>query len=147
MQSFTRTIIENPRGEPESQAHVIIRLMRRLLKTLAILVLVVLMPLRAVASVTVGVCATGHGETPVAAHSDHGHGHDAGGHAHHAPEDTSKSSAPTCSSCVEHCSGAAFAPAAEAAVAAPVIDGGQILFAGRIAPAFFPDQLDRPPLA
>ncbi len=121
--------------------------MRRLLKTLAVLVLVVLMPLRAVASVTVGSCATGHGEAAVAAHADHGHGHGADAHEHHGSEDSSKSGTPSCSSCVEHCSGAAFAPSAAAANAAPVIYWDPIRFAGRIAPAFFTDQLDRPPLA
>lgn len=113
---------------------------------LAILVLVALMPLRAVAAVTVGLCAAGHDDTAVAMHADGGHG--SGGHAHHGKEDPpAKPGTPTCSACVEHCSGAAFVPSADSAVAAPAIGQDRIVFAARIAPAHLVDPLDRPPLA
>lgn len=122
------------------------RSMPTALKTLIILLLVVLMPLRAMAAVTIGFCATGHDHSAVAAHgSDH---HGAAGHEHHGNDDTpAKTDAPSCSSCVEHCSGAAFAPAADRAPGEPAVARDRTILAARAAPAFFSDQLDRPPLA
>jgi hypothetical protein len=120
--------------------------MPRTLKALVVLVLVVLMPLRAMAAVTVGLCATGHDESAAATHAESGHGTSV--HAHHGSDNPpDKPGAPSCSACVEHCSGAAFAPSAARAVSAPAVVRDRILFAGRIAPAFSSDPLDRPPLA
>ena len=119
--------------------------MRITLKTLVILLLAALMPLRAVAAVTIGLCAAGHDETAIAAHADSGHG--SGAHEHHSGDSPAKSATPSCSACVEHCSGAAFAPSAEQALSAPAVAQDRIQFAGRIAPAFRSDPLDRPPLA
>lgn len=119
--------------------------MPRALRTLLLLLLVALMPLRAMAAVTVGFCAMGHGDLNVATHGGQVH---AGAHEHHGGDESpAKSSAPSCSSCVEHCSGAAFAPSAEPALSAPAIAQDRTAFAKRAAPAFFTDQLDRPPLA
>jgi len=120
--------------------------MPRTLKALVVLVLVVLMPLRAMAAVTVGLCAAGHDESAAATHAESGHGTSV--HAHHGSDNPpDKPGAPSCSACVEHCSGAAFAPSAARAVSAPAVVRDRILFAGRIAPAFSSDPLDRPPLA
>jgi len=120
--------------------------MRRALKTLAVVVLVTLMPLRAVAAVTAGFCVTGHDHAAIAAQADHDHG--ALSHGHHGGDESpAKSSAPSCSSCVEHCSGAAFATSTDPALGASAIAQDRISFAARIAPAFLTDQLDRPPLA
>jgi len=121
-------------------------LMPHRFKVLVVLVLVALMPLRALASVTIGFCANGHQEQPVAAHGAHG---DHGGDAHHGDEgQPAKPVTPTCNICVEHCSSAAFVPGAAAyAVAAPVVSEASTGIADRAVPAFFPDQLDRPPLA
>ena len=120
--------------------------MPRALKTLAVIVLVALIPLRAMAAVTIGFCAAGHKEMAVAALADHGR--DAGAHAHHggheAPANPATSS---CSICVEHCSNAAFALAASSEVTAPAAKRDRIPLAGPAVPAFVPDQLDRPPLA
>jgi dienelactone hydrolase len=120
--------------------------MPRALRTLTVLLLAFLLPLRAVASVTIGYCAAGHQELAVAAHGDHGQV--SGSHARHGgDEQPAKPATPSCSICVEHCSGAAFAPSADQAVSAPAVAQDPVLLAERVAPAFFPDQLDRPPLA
>jgi len=132
--------------------------MSRACKTLLTLILVALLPLRAVAGVTIGFCANGH-QAPAAyaqpAHGDHAeHGAHAG-HEHHAAgaqqgddAQPAKPVTPTCSICAEHCSSAAFAPGS----ARQVVAAGAAAQAGprddvRAAPRFFPDQLDRPPLA
>jgi len=118
-------------------------LMLSRLKILVVLVLVALMPLRALASVTIGFCASGHQEQPVAAHGAHGD------HAHRGADDQQgKPVAPTCNICAEHCSSAAFAPdGAARAVAAPAVSEARTGVAVRAAPAFVHDRLDRPPLA
>jgi len=120
--------------------------MRGTLKTLAVMLLVALMPLRAMAAVTIGFCAMGHEHSTIAAHGTHDHG--VAGHENHGNDDSpAKTGAPSCSSCVEHCSGAAFAPAADLAISALLVAQDPILFVERIAPAFHTNQLDRPPLA
>jgi len=121
-------------------------LMPRRLKILVVLALVALMPLRALSSVTIGFCASGHQEQPAAAHGAHG---DHGSHAHHGADDQQgKPVAPTCNICAEHCSSAAFAPdGAARAVVAPAVSEASTGIAARPAPAFVPDQVDRPPLA
>lgn len=118
----------------------------RNLKTLLLVLMIALLPLRGLAAVTVGLCAAGHSDQAVAVQGDHGHG--AASNAHHGSGDSpAKSATPTCSSCVEHCSGAAFAPHAPQAVHAPAVAYDRIFLAERVAPAFITDQLDRPPLA
>lgn len=106
-----------------------------MLKTLAVLLLAVLLPLRAVAAVTIGHCATGQQDTAVEAHV--GHAHD--GHGLPAK--------PDCSVCVEHCSSAAFAPSAAQPVTGITVTESSAPLAAPAAPAFISDQLDRPPLA
>lgn len=144
--------------------------MPRVARTLVVLVLAALLPLRAVAGVTMGFCANGHQEaaaSETAPSHHHGHGGDharSGGHqangdlAAHAAHGAQVAqggdgspahpSAPTCSICVEHCSSAAFAPVAAApGLAAPAVSEASAGVAVTAAPAFVPDQLDRPPLA
>ena len=120
--------------------------MPRALRTLVVLMLVALLPLRAVAGVTAGYCAAGHQDMAGAAHG--GPGQTAGSHAHNGgDEQPVKPAAPSCSICVEHCSSAAFAPSADQAVLDTAVAEGRIFLAERVAPAFISDQLDRPPLA
>ena len=117
-----------------------------MLRTLVVLLLAALLPLRALAAVTIGYCAAGHQDMTVAAHGEHVQA--AGSHAHHGGDDPpAKPATPSCSICVEHCSNAAVAPSAAQAVASPAVAQDRIFFAERVAPAFIPDQLDRPPLA
>jgi len=117
--------------------------MRPSFQTLVILLLVAMMPIRAVAGVAMAFCATGHQETPAA----HG-GHAAGDHATHDTGDSPADPDPQrCSICIEHCSSAAFAIAESRQISAIAIEEQLLPRAVRSAPAFFPDQLDRPPLA
>ena len=117
-----------------------------MLRTLVVLFFAALLPLRAVAAVTIGYCAAGHQDMTVAAHGEHGQA--AGSHAHHDGDDQpAKPATPSCSICVEHCSNAAVAPSAAQAVVSPAVAQDRIFLAERVAPAFIPDQLDRPPLA
>ena len=118
--------------------------MPRALKLVAVVILVALLPLRAVAGVTIGFCASGHQDMAVAAHG----AHDASGaHAHHGDQPPAQPVEPSCNICAEHCSSAAFAPVADGAVDVRPHGRDRTLFASRDAPAFFPDELDRPPLA
>lgn len=120
--------------------------MSRTLRTVAVLVLVALMPLRAVAAVTIGFCAAGHQEAAVPSHAEHGH--DAQMHAHHGGDQPpAKPATPSCSICVEHCSGAAFALSISQSVDECIVVQERVLLAERVAPAFILDPLDRPPLA
>lgn len=138
--------------------------MPRASKTLLVLVLAALLPLRAVAGVVTGFCANGHQEQQAAEHVAQGsqdalHDHAAqgphAGHEHHAASaphgddgQPAKPISPTCSICAEHCSSAAFAPGVAAqVVAAPAAAEAGMGDGAHAAPPFFPDQLDRPPLA
>ena len=105
------------------------------IRTLVILVLVAMMPVRAMAAVTIGACAADHQVAAVDAHAAHDHG------AHGQPVK------PDCSNCVEHCSGATFAPSAAQPVTGIAITESSAPLAERAAPAFISEQLDRPPLA
>ena len=116
------------------------------LRTLLIVVLVALMPLRAVAAVTIGFCAAGHQELAIPSHAEHGH--DAQVHAHvGGDQPPAKPATASCSICVEHCSGAAFASSIAQPVGAGPVAQERVFLAERGAPAFILDQLDRPPLA
>lgn len=118
--------------------------MRSLLKTLAIFLLVALMPVRAMAAVTIGFCASGHEDPGITVQA--AHAHETVGHAHHddAPAQPVE---PSCNVCAEHCASAAFAPSADVAVESRPVGHDRTRPAARNAPAFVPDQLDRPPLA
>lgn len=115
--------------------------MLRALKLFAVVVLVALMPLRALAGVTIGFCASGHQDMAVAAHASHG------AHANHEHGAPAKPVESSCNICAEHCSSAAFATPAEPSTDLPPAVRDRTTFAGRYAPGFVPDQLDRPPLA
>lgn len=138
--------------------------MPRASKTLLVLVLAALLPLRAVAGVVIGYCANSHHEQPAAghvaqgsheahsgqaAHGAHaGHDHHSAGAQHAVDGQPAKPATQTCSICAEHCSSAAFAPgSASQAVAAPAAAEASASDDARAAPPFFPDHLDRPPLA
>lgn len=120
--------------------------MPRALKLAAVLVLVALLPLRAVAGVTIGFCASGHQDMAASAHGA-GHAHDTGEHAHHGDDSPVQPVKASCNVCAEHCSSAAFATSADPALEAQPAARDRTLFIVRSAPAFVPDRLDRPPLA
>lgn len=121
-------------------------LMSRGLKLFAVVVLVALLPLRAVAGVTIGICPAGHEDMAPAAHAI-GHGHSAPSLEHHGEAPTSNSAPHACNICAEHCSSATFAPAATSVVGVPPAGRDRSHFSDHGAPAFITDQLDRPPLA
>lgn len=110
------------------------------LKTLVLLLMLALLPVRALAAVTTGFCAFAHhhGSSAPADHADDSHDDGSPAHGH---GDT------PCSSCVEHCSSAAFAPsdAPAALTQAPAGEHWQ-LYQPSVA-GFIPDPLDPPPLA
>jgi hypothetical protein len=115
-------------------------------RTLVLLLLVAMMPVRAVAGVAMAFCATGHQEMP-AAHGGHATAA-VGEHAAHVSGDAPAQPDPQrCSICTEHCSSAAFATADARVIAGVAIEEDVLPGAERCALAFFPDQLDRPPLA
>jgi len=95
-----------------------------------------LLPVRALAAVTTGFCSFGHQQGAAAEH-------DAG--TDHAPAHSHDSSG--CSSCVEHCSSAAFAVAAWTAMDVPAPTDERSALHDRAPPGFIPDHLDPPPLA
>jgi hypothetical protein len=111
------------------------------LKTFAVLLLVALMPLRALAGVTIGFCASGHQDMAGAAHPSHGE------HTHHEHGAPAKPMDASCNICAEHCSSAAFATPAEPSTDLPPAVHDRTALAERYAPGYVPDQLDRPPLA
>jgi len=122
-------------------------LMSRALKILAVMALMVVLPTRAVAAVTIGFCASGHKDMAVQAeHAGHGAG--AGSHTSHSvPADEQPPFSRSCNICAEHCSSAAFATASESTAGVQPSGNNQTFLAVRNPPPFVPDQPDRPPLA
>jgi len=119
--------------------------MSRALKIIAVLALLVVLPARAVAGVTIGFCASGHKDMAVqAVHAGHADG--TSGHASHSAPADKKPFSDSCSICAEHCSSAAFAPVSGSPVSVRPSGSAPTLFVERSAPPFVPDQPDRPPL-
>ena len=111
--------------------------MGRKLKFGVVVLMVALLPLRALATVTVGFCAM-HGQASHSMDAAHDHGHDSAQHgeSHHDQ----------CNACVEHCGSASLvAPPRFPQLAAAGTD--RITSGVRIAAGFVPDHLDPPPLA
>jgi hypothetical protein len=115
---------------------------KRKVKSAVFLLMIALLPLRALAAVTTGFCTFAHDHGVAAQHgSAHQEAHGHGGPAH--SHDTSP-----CNSCIEHCSSAALAASAvvSATVFVPVA-GERPRLAERSPAGFIPDHLDPPPLA
>ena len=106
--------------------------MSRKFKYAVLLLLVALMPLRALATVTVGFCAMHH-------HGPASVDHDHDGAPHGAGNDQ-------CDSCVEHCASASVVLAADLP-SPPAAGSHRIATLERLAAGFVPDPLDPPPLA
>jgi hypothetical protein len=108
------------------------------LETALLLLLLALVPIRALAAATTGFCAFAHQHG--AEHAAQGHAsHDHGGPVH------SHDDSP-CSSCVEHCSSAAFAPSAEPVALAHSRAPERSTLQQASPPGFIADPLDPPPL-
>jgi hypothetical protein len=116
----------------------------RKLKFLVVFAMLVLVPLRSLAAVTVGLCATGEGGTAAAELVAHHHG--AAGDETSSDGDTRNSSL-ACSLCTACCTGASFAPDAPLGVRVAGADLERIPFFGRDPGTPHPDSLERPPLS
>lgn len=120
--------------------------MPRGLKLFAVIVLAALLPLRAVAAVTIGICPAGHEDSGAGVYST-GHGHDVSPHAHPTDDSSGNQDRHSCNVCAEHCSGASVAPTAPVVVSMQFVGADRARSGDHGAPAFITDQLDRPPLA
>lgn len=112
----------------------------RTLKTALVILMLALVPIRAVAAVTTGFCAFAHEHGTPAHHASQAHGsheHDAPSHSH----DTSP-----CSSCAEHCSSAFFTTSAAPITLFTAPSAQPRVLQERFAAGFVPDHLDPPPL-
>jgi hypothetical protein len=117
------------------------------LKFLLVVAMLSLVPLRALAAVTVGLCADssdGPLASELAAHH-HGAHHGAGGDG--TSSETDSGTLSVCSLCTACCSGASFAPDVRGVVAIAVADFERTPFYGRDPGTLHPDQLERPPLS
>jgi hypothetical protein len=108
------------------------------LKTTVVLLMLALLPVRALAAVTIGFCVMHH-HGAAAPTVEHGASHDHDG----VPHDGSHGQ---CNACVGHCASSSAVASSElplpAAVRAQRIAAGERFVAG-----YVPDQLDPPPLA
>lgn len=116
--------------------------MAKKLKFLLVVAMVALVPLRALAAVTVGICADYSDGTSSAELIPHQHG--AGGHGTSSESDSGTLS--VCSLCTACCSGASFVPDARGAMTIAAADLERIPFFGRDPGTPHPAQLERPPL-
>jgi hypothetical protein len=113
--------------------------MRLRFKTIVVLLMLALLPVRALAAVTIGFCAMHHhgAAAPTVEH---------GASQEHDGLPLGDGSQEQCNACVEHCATASTVASSELplplAVSAQRIAVGEQFVAG-----FVPDQLDRPPLA
>ncbi|MGQ0509980.1 MAG: DUF2946 family protein [Betaproteobacteria bacterium] len=121
--------------------------MFRCLKIVVVLLLIALVPARAIGSVTISICADGQQST--GAHESAPSMTDHSGHASHDGQDapsTEDSGHKGCGYCAAHCAGTAAAVPADIARFTPVAGAERIPFGVRAAPGVCPIQLDRPPL-
>lgn len=119
------------------------------LKIIVLLLLVALIPARAIGSVTIGICATGQEQVAATHHAgagDHGMRADDAGHDHHDNQAPSEGDVHTCSYCAAHCAGVVFAVPTELSRAAPASGSDRVSSGYWSDPGFFPDHPDRPPL-
>jgi hypothetical protein len=113
------------------------------LKFLFVVAMIALVPLRALAAVTVGICADSSDGTPGSGLIAHQHG--AG--ADHSSSESDSGTLSVCSLCTACCSGASFAPDARGVVAIAAADLEPIPFFGRDPGTPHPEKLERPPLS
>lgn len=116
--------------------------MSRCIQTLIVLLLIALVPMRAIASVAIGFCVAGHQPAAVHAHDGGDHGA-AQHHGDEAPGDVNHG----CSYCAGHCTGASFVALSDAARFPASANAAPIPFGEQLASGFVPEHLDRPPLA
>jgi hypothetical protein len=113
------------------------------LKFLLVVVMLALVPLRALAAVTGGLCADASDGTPGSELIAHQHGAE----AHGTSSENDGGTLSVCSLCTACCSGASFAPDARGVVAIAGADLERTPFYGRDPGTPHPDKLERPPLS
>ncbi|HEX6298787.1 MAG TPA: hypothetical protein VFZ74_19645 [Burkholderiales bacterium] len=114
--------------------------MRRTATFLVVLVLLALVPLRALASVTIGFCAVTHpGAAQVQADHDHG--------AHPHGEAPGPDLNADCNACAEHCTSASVLLPFLPATLAGAFGAERVVMAECFAAGHVPEHLDPPPLA
>ena len=117
------------------------------LKIAVILLLVALVPARAIGSVTLSICAAGQEQAGAQHHEAGGDAHAAhDGHDQHDEQSPGGDATHSCSYCAAHCAGVAFAVPTDMSRIAANAGQDRIPFGLRLAPGFFPELLDRPPL-
>lgn len=114
-------------------------------RILILLLILVALPLRGYAAVSLPVCEMHHGGTPAIQTTVHDHSSDEAQVSHDHDSD-GVSSASTCSACAGCCVGPSQAPSAARSAPFGPIGADRILFFGKQVPAHVADQLDRPPL-
>lgn len=127
--------------------------MLRSLKIAVVLLLVALVPARAIGSVTLSICASGqeqagamHHEAEAGAHGTHAGDPAHDNHEKHDNQAQGEGSEHACSYCAAHCAGVAFAVPTGLSRIPPALGGDRIPFGSWSEPGYFPDHLDRPPL-
>lgn len=119
------------------------------LKIIVLLLLVALVPARAIGSVTISICASEQEQAGVTHHAeavDHGTHADGAGHDRHGDQAPGESNGHACSFCAAHCAGVAFAAPNGLSRVAAAPGGDRIPFGSWSEPGYYPDHLDRPPL-
>lgn len=122
------------------------------LKIIVLLLLVALVPARAIGSVTISICATGQEQAGAMQHADagdndlHADGASHDRHGHRDNQAPGEDSGHACTYCAAHCAGVAFAVPTDLSRVAPAAGSDRIPFGSWSEPGYFPDHLDRPPL-
>jgi hypothetical protein len=119
---------------------------KRSLTFLVVAMLSVLLPLRAVASVSIGLCAAGKEQAAAQAHSDHDHSHEHDA-MHHDDGATGGAAPQDCSYCAEHCVGITFVAASMPGDISSGPEADAATYTHHFLPGVVPGQLERPPLA
>lgn len=115
--------------------------MRRTATFLVVLALLALVPLRALAAVTIGFCAVADTVAAAQAQADHDHG------AHPHGEAPNPEPSADCNSCVEHCTSASVLLPTLPATLAGILGTERVVLPAYFAAGHVPEHLDPPPLA
>ena len=116
--------------------------MKRTAAFLVVLTLLALLPLRALAAVTIGFCAAAHPGVTEQVQAEHDHA----AHPHGGEIPDSDANA-DCNACAEHCTSASVLLPTLPATLAGAFSAERVGMAEYFAAGHVPEHLDRPPLA
>lgn len=116
--------------------------MKRTATFLVVLALLALLPLRALASVTISFCAVAHSAVVTVQQAEHDHA----AHPHGGEVPDSDANA-DCNACAEHCTSASVLLPALPATLAGAFGAERVAMAEYFAAGHVPEHLDPPPLA